>query len=90
MPFLHMYVPTHYPLIQHLFKGNQELWVYLRSTEREGLVRYSMEGKEIGFYTLEKAIDISKSRIKIYKGNMYFMVTQRKLLKMYLAPVPKN
>jgi hypothetical protein len=89
MPSLHMYVPTVYPLIQKLFVGEDEVWIFLMSQERKGLVRYSATGEEIGFYTLEADFDSLKARIQIHNKKLYFLVPERQAFKMYITPVPK-
>ena len=88
MPHLHMYIPRVYPIIQKLFTSKNEIWIYLFSKERKGLVRYDHHGKETGFYQLPADLNIQKARFKIVKDKIYIMIPLRKSFKILTAPVP--
>lgn len=90
MPSLHLYVPAVYPIVQQLFTGGHETWIYLASRERSGFIRYDGQGREAGFFTPDKDLDMMKARIHIFANTMYVMIPQRGRLQMYTAPVPKG
>lgn len=88
MPSLHMYIPKVYPLIQKLFTGKNEIWVYLFSKERKGLLRFNHNGQENRFYQLPPDLKIRKARIKIIADRIYFMIPGRKSFKILTSPLP--
>ena len=86
MPVLHMYVPDKYQLIYHLLVGDDgDIWLYVKSKERTGFVRYSTEGIEKGFYTVQGDFDVTKAIVQIFRNKLYFMVWGRKEIKIYKA-----
>jgi hypothetical protein len=86
MPMLHSYVPQYYQLLYHLFVGeDQDIWLYVHSWERTGFVRYTPDGKEKGFYTVQADFDMARAILQVYKNNLYFMVPSRKEVKIYRA-----
>ncbi len=90
MPLMHQYVPGEYQLLQHLAVGETGIWLYVKSRERTGLVRYSFEGKETGFYALEIDADMTRALMQVRDGQLYIMVPGRKSFKIYAAPEPKG
>lgn len=86
MPMMHQYVPNRYQLLQHVFVGDDgDVWVYVISAERTGLVRFSSKGKEKYFYKVEAEFDIPGSLIQVFKGKIYFMVPGRRAFKIYVS-----
>jgi len=76
-PFF-MNVPDDYQLIQHLVvAASGEVWLYVTSRERTGLLRLSPEGRETGFYTVEAEFDLLSARLTEANGRLYFLVPGR-------------
>jgi hypothetical protein len=90
-PPLFMYVPDFYQLIFHLFVSQEgDIWIYLKSLEKTGFLRYSAQGNLKGFYTVEADFDITDGDhiIRIHNNRMYFLVKGRKSMKIYAAVLP--
>ena len=88
-PPLFMNVPEKYQLIQHLLvdeAGN--IWMYVKSKERTGLVHLSDKGVEKGFYPLEAEFDPLSARIAAAHGRFYFMLAGKGGTKIYIADRP--
>ena len=85
-PPLFMNVPKSFQLIQHLVVTDSgDVWLYLTSQERTGLLRLSATGREIGFYTVEADFDVLAARLAIARGRLYFMVPGREETTIYTA-----
>jgi hypothetical protein len=90
-PPLFLYVPEIYQLIFHLLVGPEgDIWIYLKSLEKTGFLRYSAQGSLKGFYTIDADFDVTEADqiVRIYKNRMYFLVKGRKSLKIYAADLP--
>ena len=90
-PPLFMYVPDYYQLVYHLLVGPEgDIWIYLKSQEKTGFLRYSENGSLKGFYTVDADFDITEADqiVRIHKNRMYFLVKGRKALKVYAADLP--
>jgi len=86
MPELHMYVPEKYQLLYQLILGEgQDIWLYVKSRERTGLVRYTAEGKEKGFYSVNSDLDITQARMQIFQDKLYILSAKRKQFTVYSA-----
>lgn len=90
-PPLFLYVPDLYQLIFHLLVGPEgDIWIYVKSMEKTGFLRYSAQGSLKGFYTLDADFDITEADqiVRIHDNRMYFLVKGRKSLKIYTADLP--
>ncbi len=90
-PPLFLYVPDFYQLIFHLLVGPEgDIWIYLKSMEKTGFLRYSAQGSLKGFYTVDAEFDVTEADliVRIHKNRMYFLVKGRKSLKIYAADLP--
>jgi hypothetical protein len=90
-PPLFMYVPDFYQLIFHLLVGPEgDIWIYLKSTEKTGFLRYSAQGSLKGFYPVDAEFDVTEADqiVRIHNNRMYFLVKGRKSLKIYVADLP--
>jgi hypothetical protein len=90
-PPLFLYVPDVYQLIFHLLVGPEgDIWIYLKSMEKTGFLRYSAQGSLKGFYTVDADFDVTEADhiVRIHKNRMYFLVKGRKSLKIYAADLP--
>lgn len=88
-PPLFAYVPDRYQIIHHLLcdpKG--DVWVYVKSRERTGFLRYSNGGKRKGIYSVKAEFDPIKAIVRIFNGCMYFVVSERDGVKVYSAELP--
>lgn len=82
-------VPDDYQLIQHLLVAEDgEIWLYLRSRERTGMLRLSPSGRELGFYTLDTEFDPLTARLAAANGRLYFLVQGRDETAVYWTTVP--
>ena len=89
-PPLFMNVPAHFQIVQHLnVDESGDIWLYLTSQERTGLLRLSSEGRERGFYTLAAGFDVLSARLTISDGRLYFMVPGREETAIYSVALPK-
>jgi SAM-dependent methyltransferase len=87
---LFMYVPEHYRLIHKLFVGmDGDIWIYVQSVERTGLLRYTAQGREKAFYALEAGFDVGDEDVVIreYRGDIWFMVPARGEVAVYRAVI---
>ena len=66
-----------------------DIWVYIKSSEKTGFLRYSAAGEEKGFYTVTCDFDILKARIRIFHNKMYFLSSSRGAAQVYTAALPK-
>ena len=83
------YVPDKYPIVYHLLCGpDGDVWVYARSRERTGFLRYSKQGKLLGVYAVESDFDMMQAIVRIFNGSMYFLVNERDGVKIYSAVLP--
>jgi hypothetical protein len=85
-PPLFLFVPDLYQLVRHLLVGPEgDIWIYLKSLEKTGFLRYSAQGNLKGFYTVDADFDITQTDliVRIHKNRMYFLVKGRKSLKIY-------
>jgi len=90
-PPLFMNVPESYQSIQHLFIDEiGDIWVYVTSKERTGLMHLSDKGFEKGFHTIEAEFDLFSARIVASHGGLYFMTGGKDETKVYIAKRPKR
>lgn len=88
-PPLFMNAPDKYQLIQHLLVDEVgDIWMYVKSMERTGLVHLSDRGIEKGFHTLEAEFDPLSVRIAAAHGRFYFMVGGKAGTRIYVADRP--
>ena len=88
---LFMYVPDTWRLIHRLFIGSAgDIWVYLQSLERTGILRYSSRGREKAFYSLEAEFDPGDEDVSIreYEGRLWFLVPGRDTVNLYTVTIP--
>ncbi len=85
-------VPRNYQLVHHLLAGpDGDLWVYLKSLERTGFLRYSARGRFLGWYALDPPFEMTGPDlvVRIFADRIYFFVAERrKPLAIYVAEVP--
>lgn len=87
-PFF-MNVPERYQLIQHLLVAESgDVWLYVTSQERSGLLRLSPTGRERGFFVLDAAFDPLSARLTAANGRLYFMVPGRRETAVYSVALP--
>jgi len=87
-PFF-MNVPDRYQLIQHLLVAESgDVWLYVMSQERRGLLRLSAAGRETGFYALEAEFDPLSARLTAANGRLYFMAPGREETAIYSVALP--
>jgi len=85
-PPLFTYVPDRYQIVHHLFCGpDGDVWVYVKSAERTGFLRYSKKGKFKGIYSVKADFDMMKVIVRIFNDHMYFVVNEREGVKVYSA-----
>lgn len=73
-PPLHLFVPQQYQLIYHLLAGpGGDLWIYLKSREMTGFLRFSEKGKSKGFYEVKADFEIMDAVARIFGDRMYFI-----------------
>ena len=83
-PPLFMNVPHHHQLIHHLVVAESgEVWLYIKTQERTGLLRLSATGEETGFYAVEADFDLLEARLTLADGRMYFMSPGREETAIY-------
>jgi len=90
-PPLFLYVPDYYQIIFHLLvNADGDIWIYLKSLEKTGFLRYSAQGSLKGFYTVDADFDITDADhiVRIHNNRMYFLAKGRKSLKIYTAELP--
>jgi hypothetical protein len=88
-PPLFMNVPHHYQLIQHLVVSDVgDIWLYVTSQERTGLLRLSPTGSEQSFYPVSADFDVLSARIAVANGGLYFMVPSRESTEIYRVELP--
>lgn len=84
MPELHMFVPERYQLLYQLFLGEEEdIWLYVKSRERVGFIRYTAAGKEVGFYSIAADFDMSQAKVQIFQKKIYILTAQRRQFIVY-------
>lgn len=89
-PPLFMNVPENYQLIQHLFVDDVgDIWMYVTSKERTGLVHLSDKGIEKGFHPVEAEFDLLSARIVAAHGAFYFMMGGKDETRFYVALRPE-
>ena len=87
-PFF-MNVPERYQLIQQLLVADSgDVWLYITTWERTGMLRLSAAGGERGFYTLDGGFDPLTARIVEAHGRLYFLVPGRGETALYTAALP--
>ena len=85
-PPLFSYVPDRYQIIHHLLCGPEgDVWVYVTSRERTGFLHYSKAGKFEAVYAVKADFDIMNAIVRIFNGQMYFVVNEREGVKVYSA-----
>jgi len=85
-PPLFSYVPDSYQIIHHLLCGPEgDVWVYVKSRERTGFLHYSKTGKLEAMYEVEADFDMLNAIVRIFNGQMYFVVEERDGVKVYSA-----
>ncbi|UCE40014.1 MAG: hypothetical protein JSV17_11090 [Candidatus Aminicenantes bacterium] len=88
-PPLFAYVPDRYQIVHHLLCGSEgDVWVYVKSREQTGFLRYSKEKKLKGVYAVKADFDVMKAIVRIFNGQMYFVVNERDRVKVYSAELP--
>lgn len=88
-PPLFMNVPEYYQLLHHLsVDENGEIWTYVKSLERTGLLHLSDNGKEKGFYPVDAEFDLLSARITVANGRFYFMLGGRDGTSVYAVERP--
>ena len=81
-------VPKHYQIIQHLLGGETgQVWLYIKSQERTGLLRLSDTGVETGFFSVESEIDLLSAHFTLANGLIYFMIPGREETAVYRLEV---
>jgi hypothetical protein len=87
-PPLFAYVPDSYQIVHHLLCGPEgDVWVYVKSRERTGFLRYSKEGKLEGVYEVHADFDMMQAIVRIFNSRMYFVVNEREGVKVYFTPL---
>ena len=61
------------------------MWVYIKSRERTGFLHYSKEGHFEAVYEVEANFDMMNAIVRIFNGQMYFVVNERDGVKVYSA-----
>jgi len=85
-----MYIPDKYPIIYHLLiSPDDNIWIYIKSKEKTGFLRYTAEGKPIAFYEVESDLDLTKSLIRIINGKMYFIEIKKKNIRILTSDIPQ-
>ena len=82
-------VPTHYQLIHQLIiddLGN--IWLYVKSQERTGLIRLSSTGTFTGSYQLDAEFDPMAARMTAANGRLYFMSGSREAVRIFSVDLP--
>jgi hypothetical protein len=88
-PPLFMNVPDRFQLVQHLVVAESgEVWLYLTSQERTGLLRLSETGREAGFYAVAADFDLLSARLTTANGRLYFMVPSSAETALYSVALP--
>lgn len=88
-PNLHMNVPSRYQVLHHLLtEPGGDLWLYVKSKEKKGFMRFSAAGKNKGFYPADPDFNMIGVHIIIHKGQLYFMGATRSEVKIYTAALP--
>jgi hypothetical protein len=87
-PPLFAYVPESYQIVHHLACGpDGDVWVYVKSKERTGFLRYSKQGRLKEVYEVHADFDLMKAIVRIFNGVMYFLVDEREGVKVYFTPL---
>jgi hypothetical protein len=85
-PPLYTYVPDKYQIIHHILCGSEgDIWVYVKSEEKTGFLRYSNGGKFKSMYAIDADFDMMNVLVRIFNGQMYFVVNERAGVKVYSA-----
>lgn len=91
-PPLYLNVPDKYQLVHHLVSGpDGDIWIYLKSVERTGFLRYSSRGRFLGFYVLDLPYDMAGPDlvVRIFADRLYFFAAERrKPLAIFAAEIP--
>lgn len=88
-PPLFMNVPRSYQVAHHLsVAASGDIWVYVMSVERTGLLRLSAEGQEVAFYDLDAGFDVLSARLTVAGDSMYFLVAGSEETAVYSVTVP--
>jgi hypothetical protein len=90
-PPIYLYVPDTYRMIHQLFVGTDgDIWIYLQSLERTGLMRFSSRGRAKACYSLEADFDPGDEDVVIREcgGRLWFLVPGRKGVTFYTATIP--
>jgi hypothetical protein len=82
-------VPTDYQIIHHLVVDEAgDIWLYVKSQERTGLLRLSATGMVAGSYRLEAEFDPITARLAAANGRLYFMVGGREETQIFDVDLP--
>jgi len=88
-PMLHMYVPKTFQIIQHLLAApNGDIWAYVLSSEKTGFLVFSPDGDLKSFYTVNADFDMTRIKVEMFGGKIYYLVTGRKSAKVYASNIP--
>ncbi len=88
-PPLFMNVPQRYQLVHHLeVEETGDVWLYLMSQERTGLLRLSPTGTEKAFYCIETELDMLSARLTLANGRLYVMSSGREETAIYTMTIP--
>jgi len=90
-PPLYLFVPDTYRLIHQLFVGTDgDIWVYLQSLERTGLLRFTSRGRAKAAFSLEADFDPGDEDVVIREsgGKLWFLVPGRSGVTFYTATIP--
>jgi hypothetical protein len=85
-PPLFTYVPDSYQIVHHLLCGpDGSVWVYVKSRERTGFLRYSKQGRLEEVHKVDADFDMMKAIVRIFNDNMYFVINKREGVKVYFT-----
>jgi hypothetical protein len=88
-PPLFMNVPDSHQLIHHLVVAESgDVWLYVMSQERTGMLRLSVPGRETGLYTVDADFDLLSARLTIAGGRLYVMASSREETAIYSVELP--
>lgn len=81
-------VPSHYQLIHHLFVAESgDVWLYIQSQERTGLLHLSGTGEEMDFFGVEADFDLSEGNFALSNGRIYVIRPGREETVVYSLDV---
>ena len=62
--------------------------MYVKSQERTGFLHFSKTGKLDAFYEVKADFDMMNVIVRIFNGQMYFVINERDGVKVYSASLP--